>query len=118
MGCSNKSADETSTSRGSCASDAVTVAVRFAKAVKAHDIPVYSACESVTAPPDPQLVDQLADFDTLVFEDAFVTGNSVHIPLPPMPNGSLPPHQCGVIIVGSNEPGGWYVSDLSFYCSA
>ena len=101
-----------------CATDALAVAVRFATAVQANDIDVYSACESATSPPASGRIDTLATFGTLRFEDASKKGTTVDVPAPPIPNGDLPPHQCGVNVVVADETNGWFVTDVTFYCSA
>ena len=108
---------EPSGSQQPCGSEAIAVAVRFAAAVQASDVDAYSACESATTPPAHARIVTLATFGTLVFEDAFEKGGGVDIPAPPIPNGDLPPQQCGVNIVGTHEANGWYVTDITFYCS-
>lgn len=129
IGCSNQLpaastsgvAAETSVARPACASNEVAVAVTFVAAVQAHDVNAYSACESAATQPAADLVTQLAEFGTLVLDRASLRDgrSSVDIPSPPIPNGdpTLVPHQCGVIVLGAFEAGGWFVTGIHFYCS-
>jgi hypothetical protein len=98
----------------------VAVAVRFAKAVIAHDVAGYSACESTTVKPSADMLGTLATSGPLLFDRAAAVGggNSVNIPMPDEPNGDLPPHVCGITVNGQFESGGWFVTDVIPYCSA